>query len=231
MVDRDQKRVISFCAQSGKIGCYLALMAYYNRQNDIAVLPAFDEDTYRLILSTMMIVERPRILLIGYGTAGKRAKEIIDQFGFVCDIWTSKTPQDRSLIFDYDILIHAIRLPDDPSILIEPFLTLSELSSTDHRLSVICDITCDMGNPRNTLPIYTSYTTATDPIRRIEGNMDLIAINNLPSMEPHVSSTQFSAILSNYLPELPTMKYTHEINTNALSLYNSNIVFNRFKSI
>ena len=226
MVDRDQKRVISFCAQSGKIGCYLALMAYHLRQIDlidIGDLPAFDEDRYRLILS--MMEHKPRVLLIGYGTAGKRAKEILDQFEIPVTIWTSKTIPDRSIV-DHDILLHAIRLPDDQSITIPPFLTAADLN-TASRLSIVCDITCDLGNPRNTLPIYDRFTTKTKPIRRI-GTIDLIAINNLPSMEPHVSSEQFSAILSKYLPELRYMKYTHKVDPHAASLHQSYQMFRRF---
>jgi len=218
MVDRDRKRVISFCAQSGKIGCYLALMAYHFRQHNLCDLPAFKEDQYQSILSTMSPL--PRVLLIGYGTAGKRAKEILDQFHIPATIWTSTSIPDRSVILDHDILIHAIRLPDDPSIHIDPFLTKSDLSAP-HKLSIICDITCDMGNPRNTLPLYSAYTTKNKPARRIENSIDLIAINNLPSLEPRVSSQQFSSILRTYLPELRYMKYTKEVNPFAASLYQS----------
>lgn len=225
MVDRDQKRVISFCAQSGKIGCYLALMAYHFRQNNLRVLPAFKEEKYQSILLGMDPL--PRVLLIGYGTAGKRAKDILDQFRIPTTIWTSTTIPDRSMILNHDILIHAIRLPDDPSIQIEPFLTPADLSVA-HKLSIICDITCDMGNPRNTLPLYSSYTTKNKPVRRIEHSIDLIAINNLPSLEPIVSSQQFSSILRNYLPELRHMKYSHEVNPLAASLYQSAQLLQRF---
>ena len=225
MVDRNQKRVISFCAQSGKIGCYLALMAYHFRQHNMRVLPKFKEDHYQSVLSTMDSL--PRVLLIGYGTAGQRAKDILDQFHIPTTIWTSTTIPDRSVILNHDILIHAIRLSDDPSINIEPFLTQSDLSAP-HKLSIICDITCDMGNPRNTLPLYSAYTTKNKPVRRIENSIDLIAINNLPSLEPIVSSQQFSSILRNYLPELRFMKYTHEVNPCAASLYQSAQMLQKF---
>jgi alanine dehydrogenase len=225
MVGRDQKRAISFCAQSGKIGCYLALMAYHFRQNNLRVLPVFKEDHYQSILSTMNSL--PRVLLIGYGNAGKRAKEILDQFHIPTTIWTSTTIPDRSVILDHDILIHAIRLPDDTSIPIDPFLTPSDLIAA-HKLSIICDITCDMGNPRNTLPLYSAYTTKNKPVRRIENSIDLIAINNLPSLEPVVSSQQFSSILRNYLPELRYMNYTHEVNSFAASLYQSAQLLQKF---
>ena len=188
-------------------------------------LPSFKEEKYQSILLTMNPL--PRVLLIGYGAAGKRAKEILDQFHIPTTIWTSTTVPDRSVILHHDILIHAIRLPDDPSVQIEPFLTPSDLIAA-HKLSIICDITCDMGNPRNTLPLYSTYTTKNKPVRRIENSIDLIAINNLPSLEPIVSSQQFSSILRNYLPELRFMKYTHDVNPCAESLYQSAQMLQKF---
>ena len=225
MVDRDQKRVISFCAQSGKIGCYLALMSFYRRQNGLIHSGEFNEERYRSILETMEL--KPRVLLIGYGVAGKAAKSVLEQFSIPTTIWTSKDQPDRSVIFDHDILLHAIRLSDDPTCVVEPFLKLSDLL-IDHRLSVICDISCDLGNPRNTLPLYDSYTTVKQPVRRIDGDIDLIAINHLPSLEPVVSSKQFSAILRQYLPALRFMKRTHLVDPFADSLYQSFKVFQGF---
>jgi len=197
MLTKMKQRIISFCAQSGKIGAYLALMAFH--QDD--VLP-FDESVYKNILLRMTI--KPRVLLIGHGTAGKAARNVMEQFGISCTIWTSQTTGSRQDILDHDILIHAIRLPDNPSKISPPFLLREDLS-LDRTLSVVCDISCDMGNPRNTLPIYSAYTSASHPVQNI-GNLKLIAINNLPSMEPTVSSTEFSTILKEYLPELPFMK-------------------------
>jgi saccharopine dehydrogenase (NAD+, L-lysine-forming) len=147
---------------------------------------------------------KPRVLLIGHGTAGKAARNVMEQFGISCTIWTSQTTGSRQDILDHDILIHAIRLPDNPSKISPPFLLREDLS-LERTLSVVCDISCDMGNPRNTLPIYSAYTSASHPVQNI-GNLKLIAINNLPSMEPTVSSTEFSTILKEYLPELPFMK-------------------------
>jgi saccharopine dehydrogenase (NAD+, L-lysine-forming) len=148
---------------------------------------------------------KPRVLLIGHGTAGKAARSVMEQFGIPCTIWTSQHIGSRQDILDHDVLIHAIRLADNPSRISPPFLVKEDLS-LDRTLSVICDISCDMGNPRNTLPIYSSYTSASHPVQNLAPHLKLIAINNLPSMEPAVSSTEFSTILKEYLPELPFMK-------------------------
>ena len=219
MLTQKKERVISFCAQSGKIGAYLAIMAFYQEE-----IPPFYETVYKEIILRMTI--KPRILLIGYGTAGKAAKKVMDQFGIPCTVWTSQTTGSRQDILDHDVLIHAIRLPDNPSKIFPPFLVQEDLS-LDRTLSVICDVSCDMGNPRNTLPIYSAYTSSSRPVENIR-NLKLIAINNLPSMEPTVSSTEFSTILKEYLPELPFMKVSHPINSRASTLFRSYQTFRSF---
>jgi saccharopine dehydrogenase (NAD+, L-lysine-forming) len=235
MVDAEKKRVISFCEQSGKIGAYLALMAFYRQQVSQEEFPPFDENVYRSLLLTM--VKKPTVLLIGYGTAGKAAKAVLDQFHIPCTIITSKDVITKDMIRAHSVLLHAIRLSDDTSISPVPFLTKEDLLSFGqnilHRfqrgtdldsvgeLSVICDISCDLGNPRNTLPIYDEYTTHLEPVRRLRPHLDLIAISNLPSLEPMISSDQFSSILVNYLPELLHFKLTKHMNSNAMILHNS----------
>jgi saccharopine dehydrogenase (NAD+, L-lysine-forming) len=224
MVDSEKKRVLSFCEQSGKIGAYMALMAFYCQTHQ-GTFPPFDENVYRTLLLTM--VQKPTVLLIGYGTVGKAAKVVLDQFQIPCTIVTSKEVVTKDMICSHSILLHAIRLSDDPSICPAPFLTKDDLLSFGQNilLSVICDISCDLGNPRNTLPIYDEYTTPLDPVRRIQPHLDLIAISHLPSLEPMVSSDRFSSILVDYLPELLHFKLTKHMNPKAMILHNSYDVF------
>lgn len=233
-----EKRVLSFCEQSGKIGAYLALMAFYCRSMGGA-FPPFDENVYRTLL--LRLEAKPSVLLIGYGTVGKAAKAILDQFDISCTVVTSKDSITREMIGEYSILLHAIRLSDDPSICPAPFLTKEDLlsfgqnilprfqRSTDldsvGKLSVICDISCDLGNPRNTLPIYDEYTTHLEPVRQLRPSLDLIAISNVPSLEPMVSSDRFSSILVDYLPELLHFKLTKHMNPKAMALHHSYDVF------
>jgi alanine dehydrogenase len=196
------------------VGAYLALMAFYH-QSEHHVIPPFNEDIYRMILEKMYI--KPSVLLIGYGTVGKACKAVLDQFDIPCTVVISKDIITKALIFQHSILIHAIRLSDDVSICPSPFLLPSDLVSTG-KLSIICDISCDLGNPRNLLPIYSSYTTATHPVVALTPTVDLIAISNLPSLDAHVSSEQFSSTLVSYLPELPYFQYTKEIHSHAAVL-------------
>ena len=98
-------------------------------------------------------------------------------------------------------------------------------------LSVICDISCDMGHPHNLLPIYDTYTNKEHPISPLpcQPSIDLIAIPNLPSLEPIVSSTEFSSTLVSFLPELHYFHHTHPIREKARVLYESYQHFCRIK--
>jgi saccharopine dehydrogenase (NAD+, L-lysine-forming) len=225
MVDSEKKRVISFCEQSGKIGAYMALMAFYCQSTQNDTFPPFDENIYQILLSAML---KPTVLLIGYGKAGKAAKAVLDQFHISCTILTSKDVITKEMIGEHSILLHAIRLSDDSSICPAPFLTKEDLDSLG-KLSVICDISCDLGNPRNTLPIYDEYTTHLEPVLSLRPSLDLIAISNLPSLEPMVSSDRFSAILVDYLPELLHFKLTKHMNSKAKVFHNSYDVFRSFQ--
>ena len=212
----------------------MALMAFYCQTHQEA-FPPFDENVYRALL--LRLEAKPTVLLIGYGTVGKAAKAVLDQFQIPCTIVTSKEVVSKDMIRGHSILLHAIRLSDDPSVCPVPFLTKDDLlsfgqnilprfqRSTDlediGQLSVICDISCDLGNPRNTLPIYDEYTTPLEPVRRVLPHLDLIAISHLPTLQPMISSDQFSSILVEYLPELLHFKLTKHMNPKAKILHHS----------
>ena len=238
MLDTQKKRVISFCKQSGKIGCFLALMTYYKRlqkknKQEITVIPEFNEEIYSAMLERLSSYHRPKVLLIGYGLVGRSCKTVLDRFSIDCTIWTTHTIHTPSKedILKHDILIHATSL--SPTVY-PPFLVPEDLRSMKviHKptdlydpvhLSVICDISCDMGHPHNLLPIYDTYTTKEHPILSLpyQPSIDLIAIPNLPSLEPIVSSTEFSSTLVSFLPELPYFHHTHPIREKARILYDS----------
>jgi saccharopine dehydrogenase (NAD+, L-lysine-forming) len=77
----------------------------------------------------------------------------------------------------------------------------------DRRLSLICDVSCDVTSECNTLPIYQRVTAWPDPVVRLRGGdrpLDLIAIDNLPSLLPREASISFSAELVDPMGELRT---------------------------
>ena len=72
-------------------------------------------------------------------------------------------------------------------------------------LRTISDVTCDVTSDANRLPVNDRITTWAEPVRRLHGSpvLDVIAIDNLPSLLPRESSAAFSADLTPYLRVLP----------------------------
>lgn len=81
---------------------------------------------------------------------------------------------------------------------VPPFLTDKDLDDPGRRLRTLCDVTADVGSPLNLLPVYDTPTDWDHPVRRLREHpvLDLIAIDNLPSLLPLEASTDFSAALT-----------------------------------
>ena len=223
MVDRAGARVLSFCRESGDVGCYLALMAYYAQRGAEGLdqgIPPFHRATYQQILMEETQIHRPSVLLIGHGTVGKACEAVLKLFGITPTIWTSKTVPSLEAVRDHEILLHAVRL--DVRTPVAPFFRLEDITES-MSLSVICDLTCDAHHPHNTLPLYDTYTSRSAPVRTISKapRVDLIAIDHLPSLDPVASSDAFSSVWVKYVPELLWFPYTKRVSPFAAALARS----------
>ena len=101
--------------------------------------------------------------------------------------------RDRRALLDHDVLVNCV-LATTP---VPPFVREEDLDDPARRLRTLSDVTCDVGSPLNVLPVYDRTTERTDPVRRLakEPPLDLIAIDNLPSLLPEESSVGFSGSL------------------------------------
>jgi saccharopine dehydrogenase (NAD+, L-lysine-forming) len=96
-----------------------------------------------------------------------------------------------------------------------PFVTDEDLER-ERRLQVLADVTCDVTSATNMLPVNQAITTWDEPVRRLHagdpagrsaegagsGPLDVIAIDNLPSLLPREASEAFSADLTPHLQAL-----------------------------
>lgn len=76
--------------------------------------------------------------------------------------------------------------------------------SATRRLRLIGDIACDPGVPYSPVPLYDRATTWDAPVIRVHAEpvLDIMAIDNLPSLLPLESSRDFAAQLLPHLQEL-----------------------------
>ncbi|HST65179.1 MAG TPA: hypothetical protein VLM05_08320, partial [Mycobacteriales bacterium] len=101
----------------------------------------------------------------------------------------------------HDVLVNTI-VADRPG---PPFLTAADLDRADRTLRTVSDVTNDVTSDANRLPVNDRITTWAAPVRRLRERpvLDVVAIDNLPSLLPRESSAAFSADLTPYLRRLP----------------------------
>ncbi|CAH1761880.1 1250_t:CDS:2, partial [Entrophospora sp. SA101] len=150
----------------------------------------------------------PRILVMGaLGRCGKGACDIshnvgIDKENIIkWDIEETKKGGPFSEILDVNIFVNCIYLSQK----IPPFIT-KEMLDQKRNLSVIVDVSCDITNPNNPVPVYNISTTFKNPTELIETKnpkpLEVISIDHLPTLLPKESSEQFSKDLLPSLLEL-----------------------------
>ena len=107
---------------------------------------------------------------------------------------------DRDALLGHDLLVNTV-LSTVPA---PPLLRPDDVTRPDRRLSVVSDVTVDVTSELNLLPIYDRATDWAEPVRRLAADpvLDLIAIDNLPSLLPREASVAFSADLLPHLAGL-----------------------------
>ncbi len=207
MTKNDGKRVVAFGYWAGYMGAALALLEWHDKQAGRASyiakgLSPFESadalDT--LIRQSAAGGTTPTALVIGAGgRSGRGAAEILERHGVKVTKWgrAETANLDRDAILDHDILINCTFVAHQ----IPPFLTKDHLTGKQ-RLSVISDVSCDPFSDFNPLPLYAEPTSWAMPAIKVDG-VDLIAIDNLPSLLPTEASMEFAGLLLPYLKALP----------------------------
>lgn len=215
LTDEKGRRVCAFGRWAGYVGAALAVDLYYHQQlystSPYPALSAFPEK--QLLLDKLqekknLAKSHPSSLVIGaLGRCGKGALELFESMELPVTPWdveeTKKGGPFRE-ITQHDIFVNTVLMTKK----IPPFLDHKTLDQNE-KLSVICDVSCDPTSDVNPLPIYSKLTTWEHPNQAIEtqkGKVQMISVDNLPSLLPSESSEDFSSQLLPHLLELMTQK-------------------------
>lgn len=215
LTDDDGRRVCAFGKWAGYVGAALAVDLYYHRQlyssSPYPALSVFSKKQLlldKLFESKNLAKVHPTALVIGaLGRCGKGAKELFESMGLEVTAWDQKETQKGGPfeeIAQHDIFINTVLMAKK----IPPFLDHKTLDKYGGP-SVICDVSCDPTSELNPLPIYSELTSWERPNQEIEtqkGKIQLISVDNLPSLLPRESSEDFSAQLLPHLEELMAQK-------------------------
>ncbi len=209
MVDETGRRVVAFGYWAGYMGAALALMQWYDRTADrMSIigqgLKSFDNvaGLDAQINSLKVKGAAPKALVIGArGRGGRGAVEILKRHGAVVTEWdrTETHRLDRDVLMDFDLLVNCAFVSGQ----IKPFVRTEDVGRGN--LKVISDVSCDPFSDFNPLPLYTAPTSWDRPFVEVVGDggsLDLIAIDNLPSLLPKEASVEFAGLLLPFLKEL-----------------------------
>lgn len=203
LCDDDGRRLAAFGYWAGYVGAALAILQWHGQLAG----PLRPGDRERLdteIVASSSRREKPRALVLGaLGRCGQGAQAALALAGVPTTAWDIEQTRhlDRAALLAHDIVVNTV-LMRGPT---KPFLTLADVAHGGRRLSVLSDVTCDVGTPCNVFPLYDTTTTWDAPARRlptVSPRMDVIVIDNLPSLLPNEASVSFSAALRPHIPAL-----------------------------
>lgn len=212
------ERLVAFGYWAGFVGAALATIAWARQRLLPEQLPVLSplrsfassqlllKKAERKIARAMAFSESlPTVLVIGaQGRSGRGAVDACKALGLNVTSWGREHTKHRGPfpeIVDYSILVNCVGLGRPTA----PFMTRALLEELPRTLSVVSDVTCDVGNPCHALPFYQTLTTMQRPAQRLEINqnpLDVIALDRLPSLLPFESSSDFSGQLTPLLLKL-----------------------------
>jgi saccharopine dehydrogenase (NAD+, L-lysine-forming) len=136
------------------------------------------------------------------GRSGRGAQQALATAGVPVTRWDRRETRDlhKQALLGHDMLVNCV-VTTVPA---TPFVEDADLGH-ERRLRVLADVTCDVTGPTNMLPVNTEITTWAEPARRLRDGddtsppLDVIAIDNLPSLLPREASEGFSADLTPHL--------------------------------
>ncbi|MDQ7071643.1 MAG: saccharopine dehydrogenase [Rhodobacterales bacterium] len=209
LVDENGRRVAAFGYWAGYAGAAVSLKCWAAQQHGKICAPVgayAGKDALISDLESEMDATgkpRPKAIVIGaLGRVGSGAADLCTALGVDVTKWDmAETASGGPFpqIMDHDLFINCIfARPGTPV-----FVPKSALTSP-RTLTVIGDVACDPDSDYNPVPVYDTATTWEAPANRVATDpvLDVMAIDNLPSMLPVESSIDFATQL---LPSLQTL--------------------------
>ena len=206
LVDENARRVAAFGYWAGYAGAAVSLKCWAAQQRGQTCGPVITYKGKNALLSDLEYdlqaagKSRPTAIVIGaLGRVGAGASDLCEALGVIPTKWDmAETASGGPFpeILTHDLFINCILArPGTPVFVPKSALT------TARQLSVIGDVACDPDSDYNPVPVYDAATDWNTPATRVHDDppLDVMAIDNLPSLLPVEASQDFAAQL---LPSL-----------------------------
>ncbi len=206
LVDETGRRVAAFGYWAGFAGAGVTVKAWAAQQAGGICPPVArfaDQQAMVAELTRDLDGRRPGALIIGaLGRVGRGAADLLEALGLPVTRWDMAETESGGPF--PEILAHELFFN---CILARPgcpvFVPQATLAGP-RKLTAIGDIVCDPGSAYNPVPVYDRATDWAAPVIRVhaEPPLDVMAIDNLPSLLPVEASEDFASQL---LPHLMTL--------------------------
>jgi saccharopine dehydrogenase (NAD+, L-lysine-forming) len=208
LTDKDGKRVVAFGYWAGYVGAALGVLHLAGT----LTVPLSPMAKHELDADLEQAGKTGADLLLALvtgarGRSGRGAQRALMTAGVPITRWDRQETRDlhKQALLGHDLLVNCV-VTHTPT---TPFVEQADLDH-ERRLRVLADVTCDVTGPTNMLPVNTEITTWQEPVRQLHGGtpehgtgpLEVIAIDNLPSLLPREASEGFSADLVPHLLEL-----------------------------
>jgi saccharopine dehydrogenase (NAD+, L-lysine-forming) len=202
ILDDNKKRVIAFGYYSGIVGAVLGLKQYYNKLNKLEnISNLYHWKSYDEMINFIKnsIITNCKIAVIGSnGRCGTGVIKILDEFHL--EYTEIDRNYDTSKLIEFDLIYNCILLDQHYD---KVWFDQNTIFEKD---TVIVDISSDYDKLNNPIKLYNKATTWEKPIYKYNNLVDVISIDNLPSILPKESSDFFSNKLVELLLEFHSDK-------------------------
>lgn len=214
LTDDAGRRLAAFGYWAGYAGAAVAVMSWIAQQHggQCGALEVFysQTDLTDALETALSPIQggRPDALIVGAkGRVGSGAEALCGRLGMKTTLWDMEETAGGGPFPDiqqHRLFLNCVLAGPQTPVFV-PESTLWE----GRRLRVIGDISCDPSSDFNPIKVYDQVTSWERPARRVHHNppLDVVAIDNLPSLLPVESSVDFAGQL------LPVLKQLDEIDT------------------
>ena len=206
LVDENGRRVAAFGYWAGFAGAAVTLKAWAAQQRGELCGSVGAYSGKDALLGELKAeldatgAPRPTAIVIGaLGRVGTGATDLMTAMGMAVTKWDmAETASGGPFpeILEHDIFINCILAGPQT-----PVFVPREAKTAERKLTAIGDVACDPDSDYNPVPVYNKATSWTEPALRVAEDpvLDVMAIDNLPSMLPVESSHDYAGQL---LPSL-----------------------------
>ena len=203
LTEPNGRRVAAFGVWAGFAGAAVSLIGWAAAQAGKACPEArtfASADAMTDFVRDALGDAKPSVIVIGaLGRVGTGARDLCDRLGLPVTAWDmAETASGGPFpeILAHDVFLSCILA--SPGV---PVFVPRDALEADRRLQMIGDIACDPSSEFSPIKVYDRTTTWAAPVLRVHEApvLDVMAIDNLPSMLPREASEDFAGQL---LPHL-----------------------------